>query len=74
MLCLAHEHDKEPRKPRTPPQFCVRYIDCERHQAISRNRTEEVIERVCKPGQLDAFLPAQHVGKLADGDAEGSEP
>jgi hypothetical protein len=74
-LCLAHEHDRQIRNPTTQPAFCPRYIDCHRHQAINLglNGNYTVKTRACKPGQLDAYLPAQHLGKLADGDAEGSE-
>ena len=74
MLCLAHEHDRAPRKPHAAPAFCPKYQDCERHQAISRKTDhQEIKARVCAPGKYDDFLPVAHVGKLDDGDAEGSE-
>ena len=74
-LCLAHDHDRQIRKPTTPPAFCPRYIDCHRHQAINLglNGTYTIKPRVCKPGQLDAFVPLHHLGKLQDGECEGSE-
>ena len=74
-LCLGHEADKLPRPARVPPAFCPRYIDCHRHQAINLGFSGPytVKPRVCNPGQLDAFVPLNHLGKLQDADEEGSE-
>ena len=75
-LCLAHEADKLPRHERVPPAFCQRYIDCDRHQAINLLKPSAayiIKTRVSKPGQLDAFVPLHHLGKLQDGECEGSE-
>ena len=58
-LCLAYGHDKVPRNPRTPPEWCDRLADCLRHQAISRapmDGSHSVKTRVCTVGKFDAFI------------------
>lgn len=61
ILCLAHEHDRAPRKYKTPPAWCERYGTCLRHQAISQvpyDGSHAVKSRVCQPGKFDQFLAA----------------
>ena len=58
-LCLAHETDRQPRKPSVPPDWCERYRTCARHQAISQvpyDGSHVVATRVCLPGRTDAFI------------------
>ncbi len=62
ILCLAHEHDRAPRNPRVPPNFCDRLATCARHQAISRvpfDGTHTAMTRVCQPGKHDAYIPLE---------------
>lgn len=69
-LCLAHEHDKTPRNPRVPPDYCQRLATCARHQAISRmpfDGSNHVKPRVCLAGQHDAFVA------IDGADSEGDE-
>ena len=73
ILCLAHEHDRAPRNPRVPPNFCDRLATRARHQAISRfpfdgiGHTYHVNPRVCQPGKHDAYIPLE--GTDSDGEA-----
>lgn len=70
-LCLAHEHDRMPRNPRVPPDWCERLATCERHQAISRvqdDGTHTAQPRVCQPGKYDAYIP--HGGQDSEGGSE----
>lgn len=62
-LCLAHEHDRLPRKPGVPPDFCDRLVDCARHQAIGQtphDGSHFIKQRVCQAGKHDAFVPIEN--------------
>ena len=70
ILCLAHEQDQEPRKSGHPPRWCVRHVDCVRHQSISQipyDGNYAIWPRACRPGQHDAFIARDAV------ESEGGE-
>lgn len=59
LLCLGYASDG-PRAERTPPSWCERSPNCQRHEAIviaKKWHGDEVVKfRACREGEFDAFL------------------